>query len=105
VTPDAIIPQDPWPKYSEMDADRRLQLLRLKVDEARLRWDLPYAQAISAAVFNYEALARGGQGEPTLLEQEAAQLISDLDRFGVWGFERAGGYGHRLDEAGGYGHR
>jgi hypothetical protein len=100
-----IIPQDPWPKYSETDAARRLDLLRLKVDEARLRWDLPYAQALAAAVFNYEALARAGQGEATALEQEAAALVADLDRIGKWGFEQAGGYGHRLEEAGGYGHR
>jgi hypothetical protein len=105
MSPDQIIPQDPWPKYSETPAARRIELLRLKVDEARLRWDLPYAQALVAAVFNYEALARDGQGEPNELEAEAAVLIADLDRFGQWGFERAGGYGHRLEEAGGYGHR
>jgi hypothetical protein len=94
--PEEVLPQEPWPKYLEAsDDEARLALLQFKVDEARLRWDLLYAHAVAAAVFNYEALKRGGAGAPNALETTAGELISQLGSYGEWGFGEAGGWGHK----------
>jgi hypothetical protein len=96
---------EPWPGYKDMSEERRKALLDFKVDEARLRWDLPYAHAIAAAVANYEALERTGDQE-TEIEAAAGDYVTKINTAGNAGFgDESGGWGHGIaDEAGGWGH-
>jgi hypothetical protein len=85
----------PWPGYDDMSDSRRKELLDLKVDEARLRWDLLYAQAVVSAVASYEALQRGG-GQPTEVEKAAEEKLDIINKAAGWGFgDEAGSWGHR----------
>jgi hypothetical protein len=96
---------EPWPGYKDMSAERRKALLDFKLDEARLRWDLPYAHVVAAAVANYEALERTGD-QPTEIETAASDYIEKINTVGNAAFgDEAGGWGHGVsDEAGGWGH-
>lgn len=96
---------EPWPGYAGMSKQRRKALLDFKIDEARLRWDLPYAHAVAAAVANYEALERTGRRR-TEVERAAEEYIEKINKAGNAGFgDESGGWGHGIaDEAGGWGH-
>jgi hypothetical protein len=96
---------EPWPGYKDMSKTRRKALMEFKIDEARLRWDLPHAQLIAAAVANYEALERTGK-RATVIEKAALGYIDKIKKTGDAGFSgEAGGWGHGIgDEAGGWGH-
>ena len=86
----------PWPGYDDMSDSRKKELLDFKVDEARLRWDLLYAQAVASAVASYEALLRGGQGQPNEVEQAAEEQLEIINKAAGWGFsDEAGSWGHR----------
>jgi hypothetical protein len=69
---------EPWPGYADESARTRKTKLRFKLEEAGARGDALYAQAIAAAVANYEAHDGGGEAEV-----EARQHFDD-----------AGGWGH-----------
>lgn len=92
--------QEPWPGYQRAEADRRLELLHFKVDEARLRWDLLYAHTVAAAVANYESLDGNEAGE---VYKAAVQYVADIAQAAQSGFSEAGGWGHGK-KAGGWGH-
>jgi hypothetical protein len=95
---------EPWRGYRDMSEARREALLDHKVDEARLRWDLPTAQLVASAVANFEALERAGE-QPTAVEKAAEAYLAKIDEAGASGFGKAGGWGHGTgDEAGGWGH-
>jgi hypothetical protein len=95
---------EPWPGYRDMSATRRKALLDHKIDEARLRWDLPNAQLVAAAVANFEALERT-DSQPTGVEKAAEEYVDKITTAGASGFSGAGGWGHGTgDEAGGWGH-
>jgi hypothetical protein len=86
----------PWPGYDDMTESRRKELLDLKVDEARLRWDLLYAQAVASAVASYEALQRGAGAQPNEVEQAAEEQLEIINKAAGWGFsDEAGSWGHR----------
>ena len=97
---------EPWPGYADLSEKRRKALMEFKIDEARLRWDLPYAQAVAAAVANYEALERADGDQPGDVEKAAEEYIEKIKKAGAAGFgDEAGGWGHGVsDEAGGWGH-
>ena len=97
---------EPWAGYADMSKKRRKALMEFKIDEARLRWDLLYAQAVAAAVANYEALERTDGEQAGEVEKAAEEYIGKIEKAGAAGFgDEAGGWGHGAsDEAGGWGH-
>jgi hypothetical protein len=86
---------EPWPGYTRDNDQQRRERLDFKVDEARLRWDLLYAHSLAAAVATYEALDRGAGAEPNAVEKAALEHIEDIAKIAAWGFEEAGGWGHK----------
>jgi hypothetical protein len=96
---------EPWVGYKGMSKKRRRALMEFKIDEARLRWDMPYAHTIAAAVANYEAL-ESGAGPESDIEKAAKEYIAKIEKAATAGFDgEAGGWGHGVsDEAGGWGH-
>ena len=86
---------EPWPGYAGTPKSRRKALMEFKVDEARLRWDLLYAQSVAAAVANYEALERGDGAQPNEVETAAEEQLQVIAKAADWGFDdEAGGWGH-----------
>jgi hypothetical protein len=74
----------PWPGYEDMSESRREELLEFKFEEARLRQDALYAQAVASAVANYEALQRGEGGQPNDVEETAVKKLESIDEAGGW---------------------
>jgi len=72
---------EPWPGYAGESARTRKAKLQFKVAEARARGDALYAQAVAAAVANYEAHERDGD-DAQEAETEARQHFDDA---GSWG--------------------
>ena len=79
--PEADRAREPWPGYADESREERAAKLKFKVQEARGRGDRLYAQAVAAAVANYEALQREGD-ERSETEDEARAHFDDV---GGWG--------------------
>ena len=86
---------EPWPGYADLSEKRRKALMEFKIDEARLRWDMLYAQAIAAAVANYETLERADGAQPGEVETAAEEYVEKIKQAvtAVSGGE-AGSWGH-----------
>jgi hypothetical protein len=73
---------EPWPGYADESARTRKTKLQFKLEEASARGDALYAQAVAAAVANYEAHARDSDADEGEAEGEARQHFDDA---GSWG--------------------
>jgi hypothetical protein len=71
---------EPWPGYANESASARKRKLQFKVEEARARGDELYAQAVAAAVANYEAHERDGDAGEA--ENAARQHFDDAGSYG-----------------------
>jgi hypothetical protein len=69
---------EPWPGYADESARTRKTKLQFKLEEASARGDALYAQAVAAAVANYEA-HDSDEGEA------AAEARQHFDDAGGWG--------------------